>query len=315
MEIIKFSIIVATYNRPKYLGRMIQSVINQSYKNWELIIVDDNSSNDNNKNNQQIINDFNDNRIKYIHLTKNKKQCHARNIGLTLCTGNWVRYLDDDDYLLDNCLCEYYNAIIENSTIKVFTTKYLCGNDIEGCNFSLLNNIFDNWNVDTCSIIHHIDCYKKLGGWSETLQVADDYEFILRYVINYIHKYKFIDKVLAKFDFNEETSYLSNKDLNCLNSLNYIYNEFCNDKKIMKLLIVNVDMNKLINCLYSLKCFFKIDLKNEIDEKDLYEYDYIYKYGDGSLLKNVTNLTYHQVIENKIQGKDIWICNKKRKIK
>ena len=107
------------------------------------ICKDDNSSNDNNKNNQQIINDFNDNRIKYIHLTKNKKQCHARNIGLTLCTGNWVRYLDDDDYLLDNCLCEYYNAIIENSTIKVFTTKYLCGNDIEGCNFSLLNNIFE----------------------------------------------------------------------------------------------------------------------------------------------------------------------------
>lgn len=312
---VKFSIISATYNRPEYLKRMIKSVVQQSYKNFELIIVDDNSSYDNNINNKNVIESFCDDRIKYIHLRKNKKQCHARNVGLKVCSGNWIRYLDDDDYLLDNSLQEYYDFIVKNPNKKVFTTKYLCNNDIEGIDFNQIENIFDNWNVDTCCIIHHIDCYKKLGGWKENLQVADDYEFILRYVISYKKEYGFIDKVLAKFDFDENNSYLSNKNLNCISSMNYIYNEFCEYNKIMKLLIINVDEQKLIKCLYNLKCFFKIDLKSKIEKADLNWYDYIYIYHDGSLLKNIVNLTYHNDIKTQIHEKEMWINNKKRTIK
>lgn len=87
------SIIMPTYNCAKFIGKTIESVLAQTYENWELIIVDD-CSKDNTK---EVVNQFKDTRIKYYMLEKNSGAAVARNKAMKLATGNYMAFLDSDD--------------------------------------------------------------------------------------------------------------------------------------------------------------------------------------------------------------------------
>lgn len=89
------SIIIPTYNTEKFIGATLQSVQNQTYQNWEMILVDDASTDDTVK----IIQDFaaNDHRIKLSVLPKNSGNGYARNVALEKATGKYIAYLDADD--------------------------------------------------------------------------------------------------------------------------------------------------------------------------------------------------------------------------
>ena len=87
------SIIMPLYNYGRFLEPAVNSVINQTYKNWELIIVDDCSTD----NTDEVVASFTDKRIKYL---KNKKNCGAaltRNRALCEAQGEWIAFLDSDD--------------------------------------------------------------------------------------------------------------------------------------------------------------------------------------------------------------------------
>ena len=87
------SIIMPSYNTGLYIKESIQSVINQTYKNWELIIVDDCSTD----NTDQIIKKFDDNRIKYFKNESNSGAAVSRNRALKEAKGKWIAFLDSDD--------------------------------------------------------------------------------------------------------------------------------------------------------------------------------------------------------------------------
>ncbi|PTX10668.1 glycosyltransferase involved in cell wall biosynthesis [Pontibacter mucosus] len=94
------SIVMPTHNRESMLTRAVESVLNQTYSNWELLIVDD-ASNDNT---QQVVEDFisKDARIKYYKLERNQGACVARNKGITESNGDYITFLDsDDEYMAD----------------------------------------------------------------------------------------------------------------------------------------------------------------------------------------------------------------------
>lgn len=94
-----FTVIVRTYNRAHLLPRAIRSVLNQSYQNFELIIIDDCS----NDNTEQVVGSFSDGRIIY-HKNQSNLGFLVRNIGFSLAQGKYYGYLDDDDELLPNAL-------------------------------------------------------------------------------------------------------------------------------------------------------------------------------------------------------------------
>lgn len=99
----KFSIILPIYNVEKYLSECIDSILKQSFKNFELILVDDGSTDSS----PQICDDYakKDNRVKVIHKI-NGGQADARNRGLDVALGDYVCYIDSDDYLVnENVLC------------------------------------------------------------------------------------------------------------------------------------------------------------------------------------------------------------------
>ena len=87
------SIIMPSYNTAQYIAETIQSVINQTYQNWELIIVDDCSSDDT----DIVVGKIKDPRIKYIKNQRNSGAAVSRNRALRMANGRWVAFLDSDD--------------------------------------------------------------------------------------------------------------------------------------------------------------------------------------------------------------------------
>lgn len=95
MESELVSVIMPTYNCGKYIGETIETVKNQTYKNWELIIVDDCSKD----NTEEIVNKYinSDNRIKYYKFKSNQGAAKARTKAMEMANGNYMAFLDSDD--------------------------------------------------------------------------------------------------------------------------------------------------------------------------------------------------------------------------
>jgi glycosyltransferase involved in cell wall biosynthesis len=102
------SIIVPTYNRADLIGETIQSVIDQTYKNWELIIVDDGSTDDS----KNYITKFNDERIVYYAIEHCGILGKVRNVGISHAKGDYIAFLDSDDLWLPQKL-EYQLTLLQ----------------------------------------------------------------------------------------------------------------------------------------------------------------------------------------------------------
>jgi len=87
------SIIIPTYNREKLILKAIDSVLKQSFQDFEILIIDDASTDATNK----VIKELNNNRITYYRLDKNSGQCVARNYGIRKAKGTYIAFLDSDD--------------------------------------------------------------------------------------------------------------------------------------------------------------------------------------------------------------------------
>ncbi len=110
------SIIVPIYNSEKYLTKCLDSLINQTKKELEFILINDGSKD----NSEKIIKKYQDNRIKY-YKKRNQGIGKTRNFGITKATGKYIMFLDSDDYLaLDACEKAYNKAIEEHLDLVVF---------------------------------------------------------------------------------------------------------------------------------------------------------------------------------------------------
>src|SRR6476660_4851457 len=116
------SVIVPCYNHAQYLSKALESVLVQTYNNWECIIINDGSTD----NTKEVVADFceRDTRFRYLY-QQNKGLANARNTGLKLSTGEYIQLLDADDAILktkfekqialmesdsaDICICDYRN--------------------------------------------------------------------------------------------------------------------------------------------------------------------------------------------------------------
>lgn len=135
---IKISIIVPVYNVDKYLAKCINSIISQTYQNWELILVDDGS-----KDQSGVICDQfaqTDSRISVFH-KPNVGVSSARNFGLTMATGEWVCFIDSDDLIEPTYLDDFglnkikadlyvqgYKKIFKNELIELHDFSSFAGN-------------------------------------------------------------------------------------------------------------------------------------------------------------------------------------------
>lgn len=184
-DMLKFSILVPLYNTPeKYLREMIESVLNQTYQNWELCLAD--GSNANGEQIQKICMEYvtKDSRIRYHKLERNFGISENTNICEKMATGEYLALLDHDDLLTPDALFENAKAINENKADIVYSDED---------HLSLLGHYINpffkpDWSPDLLysqMYICHLLVMKKtlfdeLGGFRTEYNGAQDYDLMLR---------------------------------------------------------------------------------------------------------------------------------------
>ena len=112
----KITAIIPIHNSSKHIKQCIESVLNQTYKNIELILIDDASTD----NSVELVKNIKDNRIKLIELKENSGAAVARNKGIEEATGDYICFLDSDDYWLPNKLERQIKFIEENNYTFIY---------------------------------------------------------------------------------------------------------------------------------------------------------------------------------------------------
>lgn len=190
---VNISIIIPTYGEPKFLDASIRSVINQTYKYWELIIVDDNNPETaaRKMTEELVLNYLNsDSRIKYIKHEYNKNGAVARNTGFAVAKGKYISLLDSDDEYLPERLQKCYD-VMERASLKI-------GGVYTGCEFRRLGTTYlkykevkdGNFLVDTLAckfmfctgsnIFVRKSIVNELNGFDGAFLRHQDYEFLVR---------------------------------------------------------------------------------------------------------------------------------------
>ncbi len=114
------SIIIPTYNRGLLLKRALESVVDQTYPHWEVLVVDNHSEDETDK----IVNDFNDSRISLYKIHNNGIIASSRNLGIKAAQGEWVAFLDSDDWWGPQKLAESVRALEQGADV-VYHDLYL----------------------------------------------------------------------------------------------------------------------------------------------------------------------------------------------
>ena len=114
-----FSIIIPSYNRAHSILGAVSSILNQSFKFFEIIVVDDASTD----NTREIIATIHDERVFYLRNEDNLERCNSRNIGIRRAKGQYVCFLDSDDYHLPDHLKLIYDEIKRVGEPKAFFSQ------------------------------------------------------------------------------------------------------------------------------------------------------------------------------------------------
>ena len=180
------SIVVPTYNaKPAWLDACFQSVLDQTYSSWQLIIVDDASSDSASIECLKKWQDKHDDRISVVFRESNGHICNATNTGLEIVTGNYICFLDHDDALAPQALNELATSITENPDAKIiYSDEDLMSESGE----RITPHFKSDWNPELLlahNYITHLCCYKsdlikQLDGMRQGLDGAQDYDLILR---------------------------------------------------------------------------------------------------------------------------------------
>ena len=179
----KFSIIIPTYNRSSLILKTINSVLNQTYENFEIIIIDDGSTD----NTKQVIDLIDDERVRYYKIS-NSERGAARNFGAKKAVGDFITFLDSDDLLLKNYLTEA-NEFIKAKDPTIFFQLF----EIRDSENNLLkkaikspenisNSLIFEGNIFACqgAFIKREIFYTFLFNEDRDLAGSEDYELWLR---------------------------------------------------------------------------------------------------------------------------------------
>ncbi len=205
----KVSVIIPTHNRAEFLCSAIISVLNQTFQDFEIIVVDDASMD----NTHEVVSSFNDKRIKYMRHEINKGASAARNTGIKNSSSDYIAFLDDDDEWLAEKL-EMQISLLEKTPPKVGVvyTGYVIVDRASGqiiyqristkkgdiFNEMLIENVIGA----TPSVLLRKECFNKVGLFDENLSTFEDWDMWIR--ISKEFHFECIKEVLVKCYFHDK---------------------------------------------------------------------------------------------------------------
>ena len=181
-----FTVVIPTHNRSALLKRAIESVLNQTFSDFELIIVDDYSSD----NTSSVVKSFTDKRISYMLNNRTKGACGARNTGIFAANGKWIAFLDDDDVWLPEKL-DYQQRVAktQGGSIGLICTDYVIFKG-EGRKPVFFKNRPSGWVRDKILVGECIGCLSStcirkdilvnIDGFDEAFPSSQDQDLWLR---------------------------------------------------------------------------------------------------------------------------------------
>ena len=182
MELV--SIIIITKNHSKYLGKCLNSVLNQNYKNIEIILVDHNSLD----NTAEIVKSFNSEKIKYFLYKENKGIANARNFGITNSKGKFIFFTDSDCIVTKNWIDEGINIFL-NDNVEGVEGKTIAENQNFGASEHFVEN-FLGGQYQTCNIAYKRSTLMEVGMFNENYRIAyEDIDLALRVKKKYTIKF------------------------------------------------------------------------------------------------------------------------------
>ena len=200
------SVIIPTYNREKTIRRSVESVLRQTYTDFEVIVVDDASSD----RTEEVVEAINDVRVRFIRLDKNGGACRARNIGISIAKGEYIAFNDSDDVWMPNKLANQLAFLLK------------CGADVVSCQmmqhflngkkkcfpvtfpkgFLSQRQLFLNSMLSTQLILGKSECFKTCL-FDERLPRLQDFELSIRLAADF--KVAIQEEVLVEQYFQENS--------------------------------------------------------------------------------------------------------------
>ena len=218
------SIIMNCRNGEKFLQESLNSVLKQSYKNWELVFVD-NKSNDNSKN---IFKKYNDNRFKYIFLDKEVNLGRARQEALENCSGDFISFLDTDDLWFEDKL-EKQMQFFEDDEIGMVISNTIFFSDTKSKKFYkndpptgyVFFDLLDNYFISLETLICRKKYIKKiLFKFDNDFSMISDLELTLR--LSMVSKLSYCPFVLSKWRIHSFSDSWKKRHLFFLEKLRFI---------------------------------------------------------------------------------------------
>ena len=198
------SVVIPTYNRAHLVGRAIQSVLNQTYQDFELIIVDDASTD----NTEEMVKSIDDERLRYIRHEENSGTSVApRNTGIKAARGEYIAFLDSDDEWLPQKLekqIDKFNSV--SSDVGLVCCGYACINGKTGETLreympteggDVFRLIVERNIPGSPTVLIRKECFKKAGLFDTEFLSLQDWDMWIR--IAKYYKFDFIPEVLAKY--------------------------------------------------------------------------------------------------------------------
>ncbi len=259
------SVIIPTYNRLHLIGRAIKSVLNQSYKSFEIIVIDDGSSDG--------TFDFIQRTFLDVLILKqlNKGVSSARNLGLKFAKGDWIAFLDSDDEWLRNKLELQVMEIKKSKNYSIcHTNEIWIRNGVrvnqmkkhQKYGGDIFEKCLDMCRLSPSSVLIHKKIFKDVGTFDESLIICEDYDLWLR--ISSKYSILFLDSMLIR-KYGGHEDQLS-KNINGIEQ-----HRIQSLEKILK----TVDLNKkqfdaAVHMTLKKLNIYKIGLKKRNKEKENY---------------------------------------------
>lgn len=200
----KVSVIIPTYNRVNLLHSAITSVLNQTFQDFEILVIDDGSQD----NTQEVVGNFHDTRVHYIRHKKNKGEAEARNTGIINSHAEYIAFLDDDDEWMPEKL-RLQVDLFENSEPRVgciytgylvvdTTKKKILRQRIPIKRGNIYHDIFvRNYIGIPSTVILKRECFQKVNLFDKNIAFGTDYDMWIR-IAKEFH-FDYIEKPLVKY--------------------------------------------------------------------------------------------------------------------
>lgn len=251
----KVSVIIPTYNRGNLIIKSIKSVLNQTFKNLEVIVIDDGSSD----NTEHLVNKITDKRLKYVKLSSNKGSSNARNIGIKNANGQFISFQDSDDIFYPNKIEKQLKNIINRNSILDFckinviynsTYSYLIPNKRQENSIlkgDIFNELISRGNfISTQSMLIRTN-YMKKHLFDIYMPRLQDYDVILGMIPKV--KISYTKEVLV--DLHIQNNSITRSPRKLKKAINMLLNKNFNFNEIQKALFI-----KYLH--FSLKLYFNI---------------------------------------------------------